>query len=105
MCKNSTSTGEILMGVRRLFLPLLGSMTTMVLGGCASFSSDGGLSIARTVAYAELDNNLVKVTSEADALAIQQSVDGLLHRPLTADSAVQIALFKNRGLQADFNEL
>ncbi|WP_262267441.1 TolC family protein [Microvirga yunnanensis] len=87
-------------------LGLLGSVAlTVMLGGCVSFSADGGLSTAQTVAYAELNKDVVKVSTEAEALGIQQRVEELLRRPLTPDSAVQIALLKNRGLQADFNEL
>lgn len=48
---------------------------------------------------------MVKVTNEAEALSIQGRVEDLLRRPLTPDSAVQIALLKNRGLQAAFNDL
>ncbi|MFC4172867.1 TolC family protein [Microvirga sp. GCM10011540] len=92
-------------GLGRLLRPLGGVAASLFLGGCVSFSSDGGLSLARNVAFTELDKNVIKVTSEADALAIQQQVQGLLRRPVTADSAVQIALLKNRGLQAAFNEL
>jgi outer membrane protein TolC len=87
-------------------LRLLGGVAaTLLLGGCVSFSPDAGLSVAQTVAYTELNKDVVKVTNEAEALATQQRVEDLLRRPLTADSAVQIALLKNRGLQADFNEL
>jgi outer membrane protein TolC len=87
-------------------LGLLGSVAlTVLLGGCVSFSADGGLSTAQTIAYTELNKDVVKVTNEAEALGIQQRVEEVLRRPLTPDSAVQIALLKNRGLQADFNEL
>jgi outer membrane protein TolC len=87
-------------------LRLLGSVAAaLMLGGCVSFSADGGLSTAQTVAYAELNKDVVKVASEADALATQQQAEALLKRPLTPDSAVQIALLKNRGLQAEFNDL
>ncbi|QFU16550.1 TolC family protein [Microvirga thermotolerans] len=89
---------------RRLRL-LGGVAATLLLGGCVSFSPDGGLSTAQTVAYAELGKDVVKITGGAEAAAIQHRVEELLKRPLTADSAVQIALLKNRGLQAAFNEL
>jgi len=89
---------------RRLGL-LGGVAASLMLGGCVSFSADGGLSTAQTVAYTELGKDVVKITSEAEAIGIQQRVEGLLKRPLTPDSAVQIALLKNRGLQAAFNEL
>jgi outer membrane protein TolC len=80
-------------------------LSAVLLGGCAQFTADAGLSTAREVAAAELDKDLVKVTNEAEALSTQGRVDELLRRPLTPDSAVQIALLKNRGLQAAFNEL
>jgi outer membrane protein TolC len=84
---------------------LAGVTLSLFLEGCVSFSADGGLSTARTVAYTELNKDVVKVSNEAEALGIQQRVEDLLRRPLTPDSAVQIALLKNRGLQANFNEL
>ncbi|HZH11961.1 MAG TPA: TolC family protein [Microvirga sp.] len=84
---------------------LAGVAATLMLGGCVALSADGGLSTAQSVAYAELNKNVVKVASEADALAAQQQAEALLKRPLTPDSAVQISLLKNRGLQAAFNDL
>src|SRR5918995_5110927 len=91
-------------GCRRL--SFLGSVAaSLLLAGCQTFSADAGLTPARTVAYAELNKDIAKVLSEADAQAIQTRVDTLLKRPLTPDSAVQVALLKNRGLQAEFNDL
>src|SRR5918993_3518622 len=91
-------------GCRRL--SFLGSVAaSLLLAGCQTFSADGGLGTARTVAYAELNKDLLKISSEADAQAIQARVDALLKRSLPPDSVVQIALLKNRGLQAEFNEL
>ncbi|WP_244470992.1 TolC family protein [Microvirga massiliensis] len=91
-------------GTRRLSR-LGGVAASLLLAGCQTFSADGGLGPARAVAYAELDKDIIKVSSEADAVATQQRVDALLKRPLTPDGAVQVALLKNRGLQAAFNEL
>lgn len=80
-------------------------MSALLLGGCASFSPDAGLSTAQSYASVELNKDLVKITDQATAATVQSRVEALLRRPLTADSAVQIALLKNRGLQAAFNEL
>ncbi|BAQ49334.1 MULTISPECIES: TolC family protein [Methylobacterium] len=77
----------------------------LLLGGCASFSPDAGLSVANGYASLELRKDLVKVNDEAVALTAEARAEQLLRRPLTADSAVQIALLKNRGLQAAFNDL
>src|SRR5918993_1450760 len=49
-------------GSRRL--SLLGSVAaSLLLAGCQTFSADAGLTPARTVAYAELNKDLVKVSS------------------------------------------
>lgn len=81
------------------------AILTLLLGGCASFTPDGGLFVASTVARGELDKDIVKVTSDAEALVVQGKAEQLLRRPLTPDAAVQVALLKNRGLQAQFAEL
>jgi len=73
--------------------------------GCASFTPDAGLGPAIGIAQAELDKGVVKVTDEAAAARTQAQSEELLRRPLTPDSAVQIAILKNRGLQSAFNEL
>jgi outer membrane protein TolC len=80
-------------------------LSTIGLTGCASFSSDAGLGTAQTILAAELRKEVAKITSEDEALTAEARVTALLRRPLTPDSAVQIALLKNRGLQAAFNEL
>jgi outer membrane protein TolC len=90
-------------GRTRTFAGLVG--LGLLLGGCASFSPDGGLSVARNYASLELKKDIVKVNDEGIALTAEAGVEQLLRRPLTADSAVQIALLKNRGLQAAFNDL
>ena len=76
-----------------------------LLGGCASFSADGGVGTAQSIAYAELNKDVVKIGDDATAINAKARVDQLLKKPLSADSAVQIALLNNRGLQAAFNEL
>ena len=43
--------------------------------------------------------------SAADASLAQGEVSRLLHAPLSADAAVQIALLNNTGLQAAYNRL
>ena len=83
---------------------LLGSVAA-VLGGCASFSADGGMAPIQTAAYADIGKDVVKIGDDQAALTTKTRVDQLLRKPLTADAAVQIALLNNRGLQAAFNEL
>ncbi len=93
----------ILQSSIRRFALLAG--VAVLLGGCASFSADGGLSTVQTIAYTELNKDVVKITDDGVAGSAKARVDQLLKKPLTADSAVQIALLNNRGLQAALNEL
>jgi outer membrane protein TolC len=57
------------------------------------------------VATSALGKDVVKVRNEDDAAEVRGRVKALLSRSLTANSAVQIALLNNRGLQAAFYEL
>ncbi len=75
------------------------------LAGCASFSPDGGFAPVQHAAQERLGKDLRWARSPADQDGIDQRVAELLARPLTADDAVQIALFNNRGLQARFQDL
>ena len=75
------------------------------LSGCASFSPDGGMSVAAGIAAQELEKDTVAIRTPEDATSARARVEQLLKRPLTADAAVQIALLNNRGLQAAYNEL
>ncbi|MGD9725012.1 MAG: TolC family protein [Alphaproteobacteria bacterium] len=76
-----------------------------LLGACANFSGDGGMEPVSKHVSAELGADAKKIASKADAEAIRERVKTLLEKPLTAESAVQIALLNNRGLQARYNFL
>jgi outer membrane protein TolC len=76
-----------------------------LLGGCASFSPDGGFATVEQTAKDRLGKEVRWSRSAADQEGIDQRVSELLANPLTADDAVQIALLNNRGLQASFQEL
>jgi outer membrane protein TolC len=90
---------------RRLLRWSLLAGTAALLGGCAGFSQDGGMAPIQAAAYAEIGKEVVKIGNDQVALTAKARVDQLLRKPLTADSAVQVALLNNRGLQAAFNEL
>lgn len=77
----------------------------LLLAGCATLSADGGMQPVQAAAKQHLgqDVEIVKTTADQDRVATR--VAELLGQPLTADSAVQIALLNNRGLQASFQEL
>jgi len=77
----------------------------LVLAGCASLSGGGGFKPVQQAAEQHLGKAVQLVTSEAEQDAVVVRVAELLAEPLSADSAVQIALLNNRGLQASFQEL
>ncbi|PTM49538.1 TolC family protein [Phreatobacter oligotrophus] len=83
----------------------LGLSSVLLLGGCATYTPDGGLGIARETASRELRQDTVRIRNAADMARVQERVNVLLRSPLRADAAVQIALLNNRGLQAAYNEL
>src|SRR6266404_4394344 len=80
-------------------------LLAILLSGCASFSPDGGMTVVADVAGQTIKKDVVSIRTEDDAERAKAIVQGLLRRPLTVDTAVQIALLNNRGLQASYNEL
>ena len=91
-------------GVRGLrVLALLTS--AVVLGGCASFSPDGGFGTVERTTKERIGKDLHWARGDDDLDTIAKRVAELLAKPLTVDEAVQVALLNNRGLQADFQEL
>jgi len=63
------------------------------------------MDMVAAVAGTGLNKDVVQVRSAEDAAAVRARVTRLLHRPLGADAAVQIALLNNLGLQAAYNRL
>ena len=100
-----TLTTPTVPNARRLLRWGLLAGTAALLGCCAGFSPDGGMAPIQAAAYAEIGKDVVKIGDDQIALTAKARVDQLLRKPLTADSAVQVALLSNRGLQAAFNEL
>ena len=80
-------------------------LLAIVLSGCASFSPDGGMTVVANLAGETIHKEVISIRTEDDALRADAAVKGLLRRGLTVDTAVQIALLNNRGLQASYNEL
>ena len=74
------------------------------LAGCVA-GPETGLGPVDAVARAELGQGVRRVSTDAEAADAGQRIGSVLARPLTADSAVAIALAGNRGLQAAYNEL
>jgi outer membrane protein TolC len=77
----------------------------LLLAGCKTFSPDGGMDLVASIASQDLQKDVAVIATADQAEQVQSRVDQLLRKPLTADSAVQIALLNNRGLQAAYNAL
>jgi outer membrane protein TolC len=90
---------------RASLIPPLLLASALGLTGCASFSDDGGMSVVSEVAGKTIKKDVAFVRTADQAGQISAVVARLLSRPLTADSAVQVALLNNKGLQASYNEL
>jgi outer membrane protein TolC len=77
----------------------------LFVSGCKSLTADGGMAFVEQVADAELRKEVVAIRSPEQAEEVSARAAMLLRKPLNADTAVQIALFNNRGLQAAYNAL
>jgi outer membrane protein TolC len=83
----------------------LAALSAALLGGCASFSPDGGLDAIQSATRPHIRQDVVWSRDDASRSQTQARIDVLLAQPLSADDAVQIALLNNPGLQAAFNTL
>src|SRR3569623_1382067 len=83
----------------------LAVLSAILLGGCASCSTDGGFETVRSATQSRIQKDVVWSRDEASHTQIRARIDALLAQPLSADDAVQIALLNNPGLQAAFNTL
>ncbi len=84
--------------------PLL-LLAAAALAGCASISPDGGQATLQQALKPHLRQELLLARSVADVQQLQGRIQALLTQALDADSAVQIALLNNRGLQAQLAQL
>jgi outer membrane protein TolC len=88
---------------------LLVLVATSLVAGCAQFSPDGGMDeVASGVAREagpDAGRSVVKIASAEQAQRAREQVAALLAGPLSADTAVQVALLNNRELQAAYNDL
>ena len=76
-----------------------------LLGGCASFSQDGGFGSVAEAVRARTGQEAKWLRSADDANSVRARVKELLAQPLTAEASVQIALLGNPGLQASYAEM
>jgi outer membrane protein TolC len=83
----------------------LAVLSAALLGGCVSFSPDGGFDAVQSATHSRIQKDVVWTRDDASRSQAQARIDALLAKPLAADDAVQIALLNNPGLQAAFNTL
>ncbi len=82
---------------------LIGS--TFVLGGCATFSKDGGFGNVQETTQQHIKQEVVWPKTAEEQSKVDDRVKELLQHRMNVDDAVQIALLNNKGLQAFFYEL
>jgi outer membrane protein TolC len=80
-------------------------LPALALGGCATFSRDGGFDAIADSTQQRLDKQVAWTRTPEERGKVDQRVAELLQHSLTADDAVQIALLNNRALQASFEAL
>jgi outer membrane protein TolC len=81
------------------------ALASLVLAGCASFSQDGGFTTVAQLTQERIGRTPTYQRTAEQADTAKARVAELLTQPLTADSAVEIALLNNRALQAGYAEL
>lgn len=102
------TTGSMMKGFslgRRLRLPLAALSAVTVLGGCATFSADGGFGTVERAVKARTGQQAAWAKTDEQRRDLAARTGELLAKPLTVDAAVQVALLNNRGLQASYYEL
>jgi len=77
----------------------------VLLGGCATFSEDGGFGEAQRLAREQFGTDAKWLRSDEDRAAATQEVGRLMAEPLSAESAVRVAVLNNPGLQAAYARL
>jgi outer membrane protein TolC len=86
-------------------VPLAAAFGVVLLSGCANLSPDGGVGDVARLAQARIGQDAPLSKAGPDDGASAARLRQLLDQPLTADSAVQLALLNNRGLKASLAEL
>ncbi len=84
---------------------LAGLAVAVLLSGCASFSPDAGMTAVADIAGSTIKKDVIAIRDADGAAVADEAVKRLLRRTLDVETAVQVALLSNRGLQAAYNEL
>ena len=78
---------------------------SFVLSGCATYSKDGGFGAVQEATKKHIKQDVVWPKTEAEKVKLDERIKALLTQRMDVEKAVQIALFNNKGLQADFYNL
>ena len=78
---------------------------TFALGGCATFSKDGGIGGVQQLTQKHIKQEVVWPKTEAERNKIDERVKALLEQRMDVERAVQVALLNNKGLQANLYSL
>jgi len=91
---------------QRWLRPSAATAVALLLGGCATFSGDNGFATVAQTAKARTGGAETRLLrSDGERRALDGEIRKLLAEPLSAQTAVQIALLNNRGLQATYWQL
>ena len=91
--------------IAKALRPVALAALALTLAGCASLSQDGGIDAVSAMTAERIGQDLhLPRKASADGLA-QAELAELLKQPLSADSAVRVALLNNRGLRASLAQL
>jgi outer membrane protein TolC len=85
--------------------PTAVAAAVLVLAGCASFSPDGGMGKVSELTQERTGQSVAAQRSQGDADSARLRVAEILAEPLTADTAVDLALLNHPALQASFSRL
>lgn len=89
----------------RYFARSLLVLGALGLSGCAAFSPDSGMTAVSELTSQTIRKDVAFVRTAEGASAVDAHMHQLLSRTLSAETAVQVALLNNKGLQAAYNEL
>jgi outer membrane protein TolC len=85
--------------------PVVAILSLITLTGCASLSKDAGIDAVSALTKERIKQPVQRLGARGDKETLGANVQQLLVAPLTADSAVQVALLNNRGFQTALAEL
>lgn len=81
------------------------ALIPIALAGCASVPKDAGFADVQQGVVERLGEYVEWRRGNAEDAAVDTQVKAALQQPLTADTAVRVALLNNRQLQAEYEEL